>query len=218
MIRHGSPKVMTISSMRTSGQTAEKRYTRLGLYLLLLLFSSVSLANQQQSIVDQSLKQRLVEALAEKDNNVDRFDAEVWLVDMSNRLKKRLKKQDKDEEKLLSLLLHVHHEANRTQLPPELVLAVIQVESNFDRFAISEAGARGLMQVMPFWLKELGRPDDNLFELQANLRFGCTILRYYLDMEKGDIGQALARYNGSRGSFRYPNKVFKALRQTWYKQ
>jgi soluble lytic murein transglycosylase-like protein len=204
--------------MRTPEQTAAARITGLGLYLLLMLFSQVSQANQQQGIVDQPLKQRLVEALAEKDNDVDRFDAEVWLVDMSHRLKARLNKQAHDEEKLLSLLLQVHHEASRSRLPPELVLAVIQVESNFDRFAISEAGARGLMQVMPFWLKELGRPDDNLFELKANLRFGCTILRYYMDLEKGDIGRALARYNGSRGSYVYPNKVFKALRQTWYRQ
>jgi soluble lytic murein transglycosylase-like protein len=108
-------------------------------------------------------------------------------------------------------------EASRAKLPPELVLAVIQVESNFDRFAISEAGARGLMQVMPFWLKELGRPDDNLFDAQTNLRFGCTILRYYLDREKGNRVRALARYNGSIGSFRYPNLVFAALRDKWYR-
>ncbi|MEN8170225.1 MAG: transglycosylase SLT domain-containing protein [Pseudomonadota bacterium] len=193
-------------------------HTRLSLYILMMLFSGVSLANQQQSIIDQPLKQRLVEALATQDNGVDRFDAEVWLVDMTQRIKKRLKKQTNNEERLLNLLQKVHQEANRAELSPELVLAVIQVESNFDRYAISEAGARGLMQIMPFWLKELGRPDDNLFELNTNLRFGCTILRYYLDMEKGNITRALARYNGSRGSFRYPNKVFKALRQTWYKQ
>lgn len=191
---------------------------QLSLYIVMMLFSGMSLANQQQSIIDQPLKQRLVEALATQDNGVDRFDAEVWLVDMTQRIKKRLKKRTNNEEKLLNLLQKVHHEANRAQLSPELVLAVIQVESNFDRYAISEAGARGLMQIMPFWLKELGRPDDNLFELNTNLRFGCTILRYYLDMEKGNITRALARYNGSRGSFRYPNKVFKALRQTWYKQ
>jgi soluble lytic murein transglycosylase-like protein len=184
---------------------------------LLLLGSHVVHASQQQIIVDQSLKQRLVEALAEKNSRVDRFDAEVWLVDMMQRLKTRLKKHGDGEEQLLTLLQQVHNEASRTQLSPELVLAVIQVESNFDRFAISEAGARGLMQVMPFWLKELGHPDDNLFELQTNLRLGCAILRYYLDMEQGNITRALARYNGSRGSFNYPDKVFRAMRQTWYK-
>ncbi len=183
-----------------------------------VLFSpTVAVANQQQANVDHALKQRLVEALAERDNGLDRFDAEVWLVDMSQRLKNRLKTRQVDEQNLLQLLQLVHHEARRAKLSPELVLSVIQVESNFDRFAISNAGARGLMQVMPFWLKELGRPEDNLFELQTNLRFGCTILRYYLDMEKENITRALARYNGSRGSYRYPGKVFKAQRTTWYK-
>jgi soluble lytic murein transglycosylase-like protein len=184
---------------------------------LLLLFSGTSLGNSTPVIVDHSLKQRLVEALAHTAEGVDRFDAEVWLVDMVQRLKKRLIRSTENEEFLLTLLQQVHAEAKRAQLSPELVLAVIQVESNFDRFAISEAGARGLMQIMPFWLRELGRPDDNLFELQTNLRFGCTILRYYLDMEKGNITRALARYNGSRGSYRYPNKVYKAMRTTWYK-
>ena len=182
-------------------------------FTLCLLLCNVAYANQ----VDHSLKQRLVEALAETDNGLDRFDAEVWLVDMSQRLKSRLKYRQVDEQHLLQLLQLVHHEARRAKLSPELVLSVIQVESNFDRFAISNAGARGLMQIMPFWLKELGRPEDNLFELQTNLRFGCTILRYYLDMEKENITRALARYNGSRGSYRYPSKVFKAQRTTWYK-
>lgn len=163
--------------------------------------------------VDPQLKQRLVNALAENEGFEDRFDAEVWLVDMSNRLHKTLP----DEGYRLELLRHIHNEAARAKLPPELVLAVIQVESNFDRFAISEAGARGLMQVMPFWLKELGRPDDNLFDVQTNLRFGCTILRYYLDREKGHRTRALARYNGSLGSYRYPNLVFAALRKKWYR-
>jgi soluble lytic murein transglycosylase-like protein len=205
--------------MRTTSRSAGSRTRSLGLWLLLLLGSNVSYANQQQTIVDQSLKQRLVAALAEKNTHVDRFDAEVWLVDMMQRLKrqKRLKVAGDGESELLTLLQQVHREATRTQLSPELVLAVIQVESNFERFAISEAGAQGLMQVMPFWLKELGQPDGNLFELQTNLRLGCSILRYYLDMEQGNITRALARYNGSRGSFRYPEKVFKALSQTWYK-
>jgi soluble lytic murein transglycosylase-like protein len=94
---------------------------------------------------------------------------------------------------------------------------VIDVESNFNQFAISRAGAMGLMQVMPFWLDEIGHPDDNLFNLRTNLRMGCTILRYYLDLEKGDLTQALARYNGSKGSYRYTNKVFKVLNERWRK-
>lgn len=163
--------------------------------------------------VDPALKQRLIAALATHEGFEDRFDAEVWLTDMSHRLGATIT----DERERLELLRLIHMEASRAKLPPELVLAVIQVESNFDRFAISEAGARGLMQVMPFWLKELGRPDDNLFDVQTNLRFGCTILRYYLDREKGNRVRALARYNGSIGSFRYPNLVFAALRDKWYR-
>ncbi len=166
-----------------------------------------------EQAVDPALKQRLIIALSKNDGFEDRFDAEVWLLDMSSRLEKVLP----DEQRRLELLRHIHNEAVRADLPPELVLSVIQVESNFDRFAISEAGARGLMQVMPFWLKELGRPKDNLFDVQTNLRFGCTILRYYLDMEKGNRTRALARYNGSLGSYRYPNLVYAALRDKWYR-
>ena len=107
---------------------------------------------------------------------------------------------------------------SRARLPPELVLALIQVESRFDRFAISSAGAQGLMQIMPFWLKQIGRPGDNLFKSTTNLRMGCTILRYYLDKEKGDMTRALARYNGSLGSHVYPNLVYSALRTRWAKR
>jgi len=106
----------------------------------------------------------------------------------------------------------------RADLPPELVLAVIEVESDFNHWAISATGAQGLMQVMPFWLKEIGRPNDNLFQPSTNLRLGCTILKYYLDMEKGRLGPALARYNGSHGKSEYPDKVFAALNNRWYRQ
>ena len=179
--------------------------------LIWLLAGAPLYASEQP--VDPQLKQRLIVALAKHDDFIDRFDAEVWLTDMSQRLSATLT----DEKERMEMLRLIHQEASRAKLPVELVLAVIQVESNFDRFAISEAGAQGLMQVMPFWLKELGRPDDNLFDVQTNLRFGCTILRYYLDKEKGDRVRALARYNGSAGSYRYPNLVFAALREKWYR-
>jgi soluble lytic murein transglycosylase-like protein len=166
-----------------------------------------------QTEPNQQLKQRLIQALAEHEGFSDRFDAEVWLTDMTTRFKgDRLK-----EDERLKLLKQVHLEATRAELAPELVLALIEVESNFDQFAISSAGAQGLMQVMPFWLKEIGRADDNLFNIKTNLRMGCTILRYYMDMEKGNITRALARYNGSLGSYRYPNKVFTKLRNKWYR-
>ena len=203
--------------MPNQRSTLYRRPLALLLGCLLWLSASSALANAPANSIDPTLKQRLAEALAHQHDKVDRFDAEVWLVDMASRLQERLKKKSYDEQFMLLLLQQVYTEARRASLSPELVLSVIQVESNFDRFAISEAGARGLMQVMPFWLKELGRPNDNLFDVQTNLRFGCTILRYYLDMEKGNITRALARYNGSRGSYRYPRLVYKAQSNTWYK-
>ncbi len=162
---------------------------------------------------DPQLRQLLQQAINDSDSFRDRYDAEVWLIDMSNRLKNKMP----DAEKRLQLLRNVHREASRAKLHPELVLAVIDVESNFDRFAISSAGAQGLMQVMPFWLKEIGRPRDSLFNIRTNLRMGCTILKYYLDKEKGDLTRALARYNGSLGRYTYTNKVYKALSERWYK-
>ncbi len=171
------------------------------------------LAAQAQQAPDPELRNLLVAAVAEADSFSDRYDAEVWLVDMSARLQHRVR----DPVERLDILRQVHREARRAQLEPELVLAVIDVESAFDRFAISWAGARGLMQVMPFWLDEIGRPDDNLFHISTNLRMGCTILRYYLDREKGDLVKALARYNGSTGRRVYSDKVLRRLQRKWYK-
>ncbi len=161
---------------------------------------------------DETLRALLVEAILDTDTFADRFDAEVWLVDMSGRLANPVK----DAAERVSILRDVHTEATRAGLDPQLVLAVITVESNFDRFAISSAGARGLMQIMPFWLAEIGQPNDNLFHIRTNLRFGCTILKYYLDRERGHFSRALARYNGSVGKNWYPRRVFKALRQRWW--
>lgn len=169
--------------------------------------------DERDESYDPVLRDLLVAAVNDASSFEDRFDAEVWLVDMSS----RLRRQVPDDEERLEILRLVHREATRARLDPELVLAVIEVESNFDRFAISSAGARGLMQVMPFWLKEIGRPDDNLFHIETNLRMGCTILRYYLDMERGDLRPALARYNGSRGKHWYPDRVFDRLHRKWYK-
>jgi len=161
---------------------------------------------------DPALRERLLAAVSESTSFDDRYDAEVWLTDMSRRLTRQLP----DPEERLTVLRKVHQEARRIDMPPELVLAVIDVESNFDRFAISHAGALGLMQVMPFWLDEIGRPDDNLFHLRTNLRMGCTILRYYYDKENGDLIRALARYNGSLGQRWYPDRVLDRLRTRWY--
>lgn len=163
---------------------------------------------------DADMRASLIAAIKSSDSFVDRFDAEVWLTDMSSRLQSRVE----DPHERLLILREIHYEARRSGLEPELVLALINVESNFDRFAISNAGARGLMQIMPFWLEELGRPDDNLFDINTNLRFGCTILNIYLEREKGDMRRALARYNGSVGQNWYPQRIYKALRRTWYRQ
>jgi len=161
---------------------------------------------------DDELRQLLVNAIADADSFDDRFDAEVWLKDMSTRLQKIVI----DPAIRISLLKQIHYEATRVKLPPELILSVIQVESNFDRFAISRVGAIGLMQIMPFWLKEIGNNDYNLFNARTNLRFGCTILKYYLDKEKGNLTYALARYNGSKNSFVYPKKVYYQMDNRWH--
>jgi soluble lytic murein transglycosylase-like protein len=163
---------------------------------------------------DDDMRRLLLKAIESSDSFEDRFDAEVWLTDMSRRLDRKLS----DPKERLLILRTVHYEASRAELPPELVLAVIEVESNFDRFALSHAGARGLMQVMPFWLDEIGRPGDDLFDIRTNLRLGCTILRHYLDRERGDRTRALARYNGSIGKTWYPQLVYKALSSRWYRQ
>jgi len=186
--------------------------------LLIITAAKNSFANEtpiiDKQFSDIELRLLLQQAITDSDSFTDKFDAEVWLLDMSNRLKKKISQP----EKRLKLLRQIHQEASRANLHPELVLAVIDVESNFDRFAISKAGAQGLMQVMPFWLKEIGQPRDSLFNVRTNLRMGCTILKYYLKKEKGDLTRALARYNGSLGRYKYTNKVFKLLNERWYKQ
>jgi soluble lytic murein transglycosylase-like protein len=178
---------------------------------LAMLLPGSALANTPT--VDPELRQRLIKAIKQSDSFDDRFHAEVWLMDMSNRLSIRIK----DADTRLRLLRSIHREASRRELPPELVLAVIDIESRFDHYAISRVGAQGLMQVMPFWLDEIGHPEDNLMDIDTNLKMGCTILKYYLDMEKGNIRRALARYNGSLGSWKYPDKVMSVLSQHWYR-
>jgi len=177
---------------------------------------SVLLAGSWQPVhsasVDPELKARLQTAIADSSSFEDRYAATVWLTDMALRLQNRVS----DPEERMEILQYVHQEARRVDLPPELVLAVIDIESAFDRYAISRVGARGLMQVMPFWLDELKEPDANLFDIQTNLRMGCTILRYYVDMENGDLTPALARYNGSTGKTWYSEKVLGRLNQRWF--
>jgi len=185
-----------------------KRFAVFSLLGLVLAASSPAQASS-----DPELRRLLKDAMEADYGFEDRYDAQVWLLDMSNRLKPFVT----DSKIRLKLLRQVHYEARRVDIEPELVLAVIEVESRFDEYAISVSGARGLMQVMPFWLEEIGISDSNLFKIRTNLRMGCTILRYYLDMEPGNLGRALARYNGSLGQSDYPNKVVTALRTNWFK-
>ena len=167
-----------------------------------------------QASADPELRKLLKEAIESDSGFEDRFEAQVWLLDMSRRLEAFVA----DPRTRIEMLKLVHYEARRVDIEPELVLAVIEVESRFDEYAISVSGARGLMQIMPFWLDEIGISDNNLFKIRTNLRMGCTILRYYIDMEPDDLGRALARYNGSLGRSVYPNKVIAALQRNWFKQ
>jgi soluble lytic murein transglycosylase-like protein len=190
--------------------------------LLAVLFFAGATAGQAQtkarpsdarSAPDPELRNILVAVIAESDSFGDRFDAEVWLTDMSL----RLARQVPDPEERLHILKTVHHQATLAGVQPELVLAIIDVESNFDRFAISSATALGLMQVMPFWVPELGYKDKNqLFNIETNVLLGCRILKYYLDMERGDLIRGLARYNGSVGKRWYADRVIERLRTKWF--
>ena len=177
---------------------------------LALLGTGLAVGADSRTEIDRELRELLKRAASESDSFTDRFDGEVWLTDMSRRLETRVP----DHDFRIELLKTVHYEARRAGLEPELVLAVIQVESNFDPYAISRVGALGLMQVMPFWLKEIGKPGDNLFRPHTNLRYGCTILKHYLDKEKGNRTRALMRYNGTK-EWRYPKKVYKAFDTRW---
>jgi len=187
------------------------RHILLSSLALAMILPGIAVAQQ---VPDAELREVLRVAATSADSFDDRFDAAVWLTDMSA----RLERQVRDPDERIALLTRVHYEAMRAELAPELVLAVIEVESNFDRYAVSVAGALGLMQVMPFWKDEIGRPGDNLNHVDTNLRYGCTILKFYLDKEKGDLRRALGRYNGSLGKRKYPNKVIDKLTEKWYQR
>ena len=181
---------------------------RVFFYLTLLttyLVSSVVLAQEAETDVAKALKS----ALSASESFEDEFAGQVWLTAMSQPLSRWID----DPEERLELLTLIHRESTRANLEPGLVLALIQVESAFDHYAVSYAGARGLMQIMPFWKKEIGRTDDNLMEIETNVRYGTTILAHYIEVEKGSVIRALARYNGSRGKTWYPKRVL----DYWYK-
>ena len=162
-----------------------------------------------------SVRQRLSRMVADKAPATMHFrsaeDGQRWLAEMDRRLEKRIP----DRKQRLELLRSVQYEATRARLDPQLVLGIIEVESGFRKYAVSRAGARGYMQVMPFWVKLIGEPGHNLFHLRTNLAYGCAVLRHYLDLEKGDYWRALGRYNGSLGKPEYPNLVLSAWKGRW---
>lgn len=185
----------------------------------LLLAAAAALAGgdalagaQQYEVLSASVRATLSAAVNDR-TPVDfkDLDTRAWVRAMTRRVSSRFP----DEEAARQFLMLVRYESLRAGLDPHLVLAVIDIESKFRKYAVSRAGARGLMQVMPFWVKEIGEPGHNLFHERTNLRYGCTILRHYLDRERGNLANALGRYNGSLGQADYPNKVFKALRERW---
>jgi len=184
----------------------------------LLFAASITLAhagNQQYETLSTSVQAALSSAISDQAVPFLAFDtaeeARAWLDAMSGKLEKRIPDKRQREE----FLVTVHYEAKRAALDPQLVLGLIQVESAFRKYAVSTSGARGLMQVMPFWVKLIGQPQHNLFHLRTNLRYGCVILKHYLDIERGDYYRALGRYNGSLGQPEYPNMVVRAWMTNW---
>jgi len=170
---------------------------------------------QKYEQLSASVQAALHKAVSDSRPSVSSFKSSIeaadWLGEMSRRLEKRIPNRDYR----IDLLRSVHYEATRAGLDPQLVLGLMQVESGFRKYAVSSAGARGYMQVMPFWVKLIGQPENSLFDLRTNLRYGCTILRHYLDIEKGDLYRALGRYNGSLGKPEYPNMVRAAWLNQW---
>ena len=182
---------------------------------LVLAPRPASAGAQVEEQLAQSVVAGLQRAIADNPiatDYINRADLQPWLAEMSRRLASRVP----DERDRRELLATVHYEAQRAGLDPQLVLGVMHHESGFKKFAVSPVGARGYMQVMPFWAKLIGTPDQNLFNLRTNLRYGCVILRHYLNVEAGDLYRALGRYNGSLGQPEYPSAVVAAISRHWH--
>jgi len=165
---------------------------------------------QQEEQLAPSVVAGLAKAIADAPapaNYANRDELQGWLGAMSQRIAHKVV----DERERRDLLATVHYEATRAGLDPQLMLGVIYHESGFKKYAISVVGARGYMQVMPFWVQQIGAADQNLFNLRTNLRYGAVILRHYLDIENGDYYRALGRYNGSLGRSEYPTAVMAAI-------
>ena len=209
MTQHGNHEHSRINPIRSrGGMTAQ--------LLLAALLLGAPLVGHAGAQAEEELAASVASGLqrAIGDNPVpsdyaQRAAVRPWLADMSRKLAARFP----DDAARTDLLATVHYEATRAGLDPQLVLGVIHHESNFRKYAVSVADARGYMQVMPFWVRLIGTPEQNLFQLRTNLRYGCTILRHYLDIEKGDVYRALGRYNGSLGRPEYPTAVMAAAQR-----
>lgn len=186
------------------------------IFIILMGLATASLAGGQleeplSNSVKALMQKSISDLAAPKLVFDDPVEGEAWLAQMSTRLEKRIP----DETYRKDFLKSVHYEATRAGLDPQVVLGLIQVESGFKKYAVSSVGARGYMQVMPFWVRSIGSNDHNLFDMRLNLRYGCTILRHYLDIERGNYFRALGRYNGSLGKPQYPNLVVNTWRKHW---
>ncbi len=184
--------------------------------MLLVLWASTATAGAQREedlshSVRAMMHSSVSDMAAPRLMFADQAEGQHWLAEMSQRLKKRMP----DKAYREGFLTTVHYEATRAGLDPQLVLSLINVESAFNKYAVSRVGARGYMQIMPFWVKAIGDSDHNLFDMRLNLRYGCTILRHYLDIEQGNLFRALGRYNGSLGRAKYPNLVHGKWRKYW---
>ena len=184
--------------------------------LALCLLSSLAWAGaQREEALSASVQAALHAAVSDRASPEPIFasldEKLTWLNEMVPRLAKKIP----DTTQRIELLKTVYYEAQRAGLDPQMVLGLIQVESGFRKYAVSSVGARGMMQIMPFWVRQIGSKDQDLFHLRTNLRYGCTILRHYLDIEKGDLYRALGRYNGSLGRPEYPNAVLAAWQNNW---
>ena len=193
-----------------------KQTTHIGLLIAALLLALPAQAgNQREEAMSANVRSSLQRGLADTAVTRTAFrqvaDETAWLKEMSSRLAKRMP----DEAERLEFLTTLHWEASRAGVDPQLMLGLIQVESGFRKYAVSPVGARGYTQVMPFWVKAIGNPDHNLFQLRTNLRYGALILRHYIDIERGDLFRALGRYNGSLGRPEYPNLVVGAWKRHW---
>jgi soluble lytic murein transglycosylase-like protein len=179
--------------------------------LALSLLAALPASARADRQMDPELRGVLAEVIEPTECFADRYERAVWFAAMDPRLGRYVRDAREREQ----ILHHVHCEARRVDVPPELVLAVMDVESRFDRYAVSSAGAVGLMQVMPFWPRELGMDNEQLIRIADNVRMGTTILGYYLRKERGNYQRALQRYNGSLGRPTYSDLVIDRLLARW---